>query len=84
VNSTTNKRLHSFLVNDDFINYVLNSNLILKEMWEDYMSTHPEDIAVLNEATNILLGVNEAMELTTNEASDLEYNILKKCGIAIC
>ena len=84
MNSTTNKRLHSFLVNDDFINYVLNSNLILKEMWEDYMSTHPEDIAVLNEATNILLGVNEAMELTTNEASDLEYNILKKCGIAIC
>jgi len=53
-------------------------------MWEDYMSTHPEDIAVLNEATNILLGVNEAMELTTNEASDLEYSILKKCGIAIC
>ena len=84
MNSTTNKRLHSFLVNDDFINYVLNSNLILKEMWEDYMSTHPEDIAVLNEATNILLGVNEALVLTTNEASDLEYSILKKCGIAIC
>lgn len=82
MNSTTNKRLQSLLVNDDFINYILNPNLILKEMWEDYMSTHPEDIAVMDEAKNILLGVNESMELTPKEVSELESIIIEKCGLS--
>jgi hypothetical protein len=82
VNSTTNKRLQSLLVNDNFINYVLNPNLILKEMWEDYISTHPEDVPVLNEAKDILLGMNKAMELTPEEVSELESNIIEKCGLS--
>jgi hypothetical protein len=82
VNSTTNKRLQSLLVNDDFINYVLNPNLILKEMWEDYISTHPEDVPVLNEAKDILLGMNIATELTPEEVSELESNIIEKCGLS--
>ena len=84
MNPTTNKRLLSLLVNDDFINYVLNPNLILKEMWEDYMCTHPVDIPVLNEAKYILLGGNGLVELTPEEASDIEYNIFEKCGLAPC
>jgi len=84
VNSTTNKRLLSLLVNDDFINYVLNPNLILKEMWEEYMSTHPEDIPVLNEAKYILLGGNEINKLTPEEVSHLEHDIFDKCGLAPC
>jgi len=84
VNPTTNKRLLSLLVNDDFINYVLNPNLILKEMWEDYMCTHPVDIPVLNEAKYILLGGNGLVELTPEEVSDIEYNIFEKCGLAPC
>ena len=84
MNSTTNKRLLSLLVNDDFINYVLNPNLILKEMWENYMSSHPEDIHVLNQAKFILLGGNESFELTLEEVSNLEHTIFDKCGLASC
>jgi hypothetical protein len=84
VNSTTNKRLLSLLVNDDFINYVLNPNLILNEMWEDYMSTHPEDIPVLNEAKYILLGGNVINELSPEDVSDIEHTIFDKCGLASC
>jgi hypothetical protein len=84
VNSTTNKRLLSLLVNDDFINYVLNPNLILKEMWEDYMSTHPEDIPVLNEAKYILLGGNELNRLSNEDVSNMQHDIFEKCGLASC
>ena len=75
---TPDKRLLSILVNDDFINYVLNPNLIVKEMWGDYLSTHPEDIPLVNEARQILLGELDSEELTAEEASRMEYNILKK------
>ena len=84
MNSTTNKRLLSLLVNDDFINYVLNPNLILKEMWEDYMSTHPEDIPVLNEAKYILLGGNELNRLSNEDVSNMQHDIFEKCGLASC
>ena len=84
MNPTTNKRLLSLLVNDDFINYVLNPNLILKEMWEDYMSTHPEDIPVLNEAKYILLGGNELNRLSNEDVSNMQHDIFEKCGLASC
>ena len=84
MNSTTTKRLLSLLVNDDFINYVLNPNLILKEMWEDYMSTHPEDIPVLNEAKYILLGGNELNRLSNEDVSNMQHDIFEKCGLASC
>jgi len=84
VNSTTDKLLLSFLVNDDFINYVLNPNLILKELWEDYSSTHPEDIPLLNEARRILLGETELKELAKEDSIQLECSIFKKCGLTMC
>ena len=82
MSSTTDKRVLSILVNDDFINYVLNPNLILTEMWEDYFSTHPEDIPLAEEAKKILLGELHPTELSADEASNLEACILKKCGMA--
>jgi hypothetical protein len=84
VNSTTDKRLLSFLVNDDFINYVLNPNLILKELWEDYSSTHPEDIPLLNQAKQILLGELQLKELAKEDSIDLEFSIFEKCGLGLC
>ncbi|MDD4968819.1 MAG: hypothetical protein PHT07_05275 [Paludibacter sp.] len=83
MNSTTDKRLISFLVNDDFINYVLNPNLILKELWEDYSNAHPEDISLLDEARRILLGETMLIELPTNDTIDLEKSIFEKCGLSI-
>jgi hypothetical protein len=84
VNSTTDKRLLSFLVNDDFINYVLNPNLILKELWEDYSSTHPEDIPLLNQAKQILLGELQLKGLAKEDSYNLECNIFEKCGLVKC
>jgi len=48
------------------------------------MSTHPEDIPVLNEAKYILLGGNVINELSPEEVSDLEHDIFDKCGLASC
>ncbi len=83
MNSTTNKRLLSFLVNDDFINYVLNPNLILKELWENYSISHPEDIPLLDEARRVLLGQTMLIELPMNDSINLEKDILKRCGLSI-
>ncbi len=82
MSSTTDKRVLSILVNDDFINYVLNPNLILTEMWEDYFSTHPEDIPLAEEAKKILLGELNPTELSADEACILETHIFEKCGLS--
>jgi len=81
VNSTTDKRLIRFLVNDDFINSVLNPNLIIKELWEDYSNSHPQDVPLLNEARQILLGETRLEVLSKEDSLNLEYSILKKCGL---
>ena len=70
------------LVNDDFINYVLNPNLILKEKWEDYFISHPEVVPYIDEATRILLGESDQKMLTSKDALELEKNIFDKCGLA--
>ena len=70
------------LVNDDFINYVLNPNLILKEKWEDYFKSHPEVIPYIDEATRILLGESDQEKLCSKDALELEKSIFDKCGLA--
>ena len=82
VNSTTDIRLLQMLVNDDFINYVLNPNLTLKEKWEDYFKSHTEIIPYIDEATKILLGESDQKMLTSKDALELEKNIFDKCGLA--
>lgn len=81
MDSTKDIRLLSFLVNDNFINSVLNPNLIVKELWEDYSNSHPEDIPLLNEARQILLGETSLKVLTKEDSIELEYKILKRCGL---
>jgi hypothetical protein len=83
VSSTTDKRVLSILVNDDFVNHILNPNLILTEMWEDYFSTHPEDIPLAEEAKKILLGELNPTELSAEEAFNLETRILGQCGLSV-
>jgi len=82
VNSTTDIRLLQMLVNDDFINYVLNPNLTLKEKWEDYFKSHPEVIPYIDEATRILLGESDQEKLCSKDALELEKSIFDKCGLA--
>ena len=83
VNSNKDINLISLLVNDDFINYVVNPNLILKEMWDDFFGLHPDLIAVANEAKMILLGEMDFKEMPANEAHELEMGIFEKCGLSV-
>lgn len=72
----------SLLVNDDFINYVVNPNLILKEMWEDFFSVHPDLIPVAEEAKAILLGESGYFEMPARDVHELEVRIFEKCGLS--
>lgn len=83
MNSTIDKRVINMLVNDDFINYVLNPNLILKEMWDDFFGSNPEMIPVANEAKMILLGEAESNKLASFEVWDLENSIFEQCGLSL-
>jgi len=83
VSSIQEKSLISLLVNDDFINYVINPTLTLKEMWEAYFHEHPEMISAASEAKSILLGENEMLELPVTEARIIENRIFERCGLSV-
>ncbi|HET7733936.1 MAG TPA: hypothetical protein VFK73_08875 [Paludibacter sp.] len=83
MSSTIDINVISLLVNDDFINYVVNPNLILKEMWEDFFSAHPDLIPVAEEAKAILLGESGYFEMPAGEARELEVRISEKCGFSL-
>lgn len=79
MNSVIDKKTYKLLVNDDFINYVMDPNLILKEMWNDFFYENPEYIEAANKAKSILLGVNPDSSLSPFEISDMERSIFNKC-----
>lgn len=83
MNSKTNYTVYELLVNDDFINYVIQPSLIIKEMWENYFDSHPEIIPAAIEAKSILLGENMTQTLTSGECSEMENQIFKKCGLSV-
>ena len=83
VSSTTDKRVINLLVNDDFINYVINPNLILVEMWDEFFDAHPAMIPVAEEAKAILRGQIIADPIPPQAQQELEASILKKCGLRI-
>jgi len=83
VSSTTDKRVINLLVNDDFINYVINPNLILVEMWDEFFDAHPAMIPVAEEAKAILQGQTTSDPISPQAQEELEASILKKCGLHI-
>ena len=83
MSSNKDINLISLLVNDDFINYVISPNLILKEMWDDFFGLHPDLIPIADEAKMILLGEVNCQELSTKEAYALEISIFEKCGLSV-
>ena len=83
MSSTTDKRVINLLVNDDFINYVINPNLILVEMWDEFFDAHPAMIPVAEEAKAILRGQIIADPIPPQAQQELEASILKKCGLRI-
>jgi hypothetical protein len=83
VSSTTDKSVINLLVNDDFINYVINPNLILVEMWKEFFDAHPDMIPVAEEAKAILLGQIISDPIPLQLQQELETTILQKCGLTI-
>jgi hypothetical protein len=83
VNSPTNHTVYELLVNDDFINYVIQPTLIIREMWEKFFDSHPEIIPAAIEAKKILLGEAITHTLSANEYSELEKQLFEKCGISV-
>jgi hypothetical protein len=82
VSANTDKHVKSILVNDDFINYVINPTNLLTEMWEDFFRIHPDQISIANEASRILLGKNNDKLFPDHEVKELKSRIFEKCGIS--
>ena len=81
MSSTTDKCVINLLVNDDFINLVINPNLILVEMWEEFFDAHPDMIPVAEEAKAILLGQIISNPIPKQVQQELEVAIFQKCGL---
>lgn len=81
MSSTKDINVISLLVNDDFINYVVNPNLILNEMWDDFFCVHPDLIPIAEEAKSILLGEFGVIEMPAEETRELEARIFERCGL---
>ncbi|MDR3651796.1 MAG: hypothetical protein P4L34_02350 [Paludibacter sp.] len=81
MSTKTDKRLISFLIDDDFINYIINPTDLSPEKWRNYFENHPDQISIANEARHILLGELEFFKLPANEVHEMETSILDKCGL---
>ena len=80
MNININKQVQEFLVNDDFINYVVCPNFILIEFWNDFFENHLELILAADEAKNILLGESQFIKMNIDEMNQLKHSILVNCG----
>lgn len=83
MNSPTNHTVYELLVNDDFINYVIQPTLIIREMWEKFFDSHPEIIPAAIEAKKILLGQDITYSLSANECNEIEKGLFEKCGLSV-
>lgn len=83
MNTIPENTLFSLLVNDDFINYVLNPTLVLDEMWDEFFAEHPELISVADQAKSILLGESNQNIMPADEMQELENRILAQCGLSV-
>lgn len=75
MNSNSENNLYSFLLNDDFINYVVNPSLVLDEMWDEYFQEHPDMIATADNAKDILLGSTITHQINVEDADLILGNV---------
>lgn len=80
INQSGNK-VKGYLVNDDFVNYIVNPTLTLTEIWNEFFETHPSQIPIANEAKQIILGTNEFVILPKHESDSMKRYILNECGL---
>lgn len=70
-------KVKDFLVEDDFINYILAPNAALEVKWEAYFGEYPEDKRTAEEAKQVLLGEGDFYCLPENEKGELKMRILQ-------
>ncbi len=81
MSTKADKHVINILVNDDFINYVMNPTISLTKSWNDFFIKHPEQIPVANEARLILLGRLNKKTLPVHDSLELKASIFEKCGL---
>ncbi len=84
VNANTDKQLYDILIDDDFINYVLNPTQQLISKWENYFERYPEKLAIANQAKKILTGEEQCHHLTEFEVKEMEFGIFERCRLQNC
>jgi hypothetical protein len=73
VSTFTDKHIYEFLVNDDFINYVINPSPALEKQWNQFFGSNPQLQSAATEARSILCGA----DITNNPLQQSEYEKIK-------
>lgn len=82
MNSSTEKQVIDFLVNDDFINYVICPTNMLRGLWESYFHLHPELMPAADKARQILLGESDLVEIPPQDILEMKRNIFNECNLS--
>lgn len=69
-------KVKDFLVDDDFINYILAPDAALTVKWDAYFGKYPGDREAAEEARQVLLGEGELQCLPNDENDELKERIL--------
>lgn len=70
-------KIEDFLIDDNFIDYILAPNTILETYWNTFFHEHPECTAIAEKARLILLEEDNQQCLPDTEALDLKNRIFR-------
>ena len=71
-----------FLINDDFINYVMHPTLNSQLKWDIFFKNNPGLIDSADEARMILFEEGEIYEMHEWETTEIKKRIISECGIS--
>lgn len=81
VKNLVDKLTYEFLVNDEFIQYVVDQNAAMNGKWNDFFSIHPEQLPFANKAKLILEGKLEPVIPDETEIFEMKRLIFKSCNL---
>ncbi len=84
VEKSAEKYVLEFLMNDDFIEYVVHPTRQLVDKWSDYFKRNPSFNSYAQSARTILKGeVQQIDNITEKEIIELKKRIIANCCISI-
>lgn len=75
------KQTYEFLINDDFILYVIDPASNLCGKWDNFFSLHPDQLPFANEAKLILEGKTNPINIKTEDFDEMKTEIFKVCDV---